>query len=72
MYKKTKKTIRIELTNDDDLANYDEIINNPLCKVLREIKETRTVTEYSGGEDGSTTTMKFPILIVTYEERELT
>jgi hypothetical protein len=70
MFGKTKKTVRFDLTEDDDLAKYDEILNDPLCRITRELKEQRTETEYTGGDEGSTHTKKFPILIVTYETKE--
>lgn len=71
MVRKTKKTVRIELTEDADLARYDEILNDPLCVITRELLEQRTETEHLGGDDGGSITRKFPILIVTYEERGL-
>jgi len=70
VFGKTRKTVRFDLTDDGDLERYDLILNDPLCRVVRELKEQRTETEYTGGEDGTTTTKKFPILIVTYETRE--
>lgn len=69
MYTKTKKTVRLELTSNEDLATYDAIVNNPLCRVIRELQEDRSTTERFG--EGESTTTKVPLLIVTYEERAL-
>lgn len=73
MFKKTKKTVRIDLTKDADLDRYDQIINDPLVTVIREINEQKSETSSSKDEDGgsSSTTIKIPLLILTYERREL-
>lgn len=73
MFRRVKKTVRIELTDDRDLERYDGIINDPLTTVLREIHEQRTETSSTddGEGGGSSTTLKFPLLILTYETLEL-
>lgn len=71
MYRKTRKTICLILTDEDDMQRYDDILNDPLSTVLREIQDYKTTTEFSGGEEGSSTTTRTPVMIVTYETKEL-
>lgn len=74
MFTRVKRTVKIKLTDADDLAEYDQILNDPLVTVLREIQDHEVETEFTaGGEGGNDTTSssKFPILIVTYETKEL-
>jgi len=74
MMKKTRYTARLELTNPEDLEEYDRIMNDPDCRIIEKTLEHQTITEFSGGgEDGggTTTSTKIPFWIVTYEVQEL-
>lgn len=75
MFKSVKTTVRIDLTDTEDLARYDDILNNDMCTILSELIEQRTETEHvqSGDDEGESRQIvkKFPFKIVTYETLEL-
>lgn len=70
MFDVVNKTKRFDLSRDRDLEEYDAIINDPSCMVIREIKEKLTEKE----EDGEGNTLHFReylLLIVTYQKRTM-
>lgn len=68
MHKTVRKTIRVNVEVDDNLAAYDAILNNPNCSILKELE--LKVTEKFYGDEGGLTSQKDQIyLVVTYEER---
>ena len=70
MHKVKRKTVRIDTSEDEDLARYDEIQNNPFCSIIKEIQEKLTTTEYT--EEGKPLNKNDRVvLIITYEEKEL-
>jgi len=64
------RTKKFDLSKDKDLAEYDLILNDPTCLVIREVKEKLTEKE----EDGEGNTIHFReylLLIVTYQKRTM-
>jgi hypothetical protein len=70
MYTTTKRTRSFDLDRESDLAAYDEVLNNKLCKIITERQIKKTLREY--GEEGHIISSEDRIiLVVTWEEKEL-
>lgn len=69
MYEVTKKTRSFDLNSKKDLLEYDKVLNNPMCSVIREIKEK---VENKFMEDGKVVGIDQKlILVVTWQEKEI-
>lgn len=68
MYQTVKRTRSFDVGIEKDLLAYDEILNNPLCTILREIKEK--ISERSFNDEGKIAGFNDRLfLIVTWEEK---
>lgn len=68
MFNVVNKTITIDLNNKQDLLEYDNILNDPSCTIVKEVKEK--LTEKELGDEGRITSFKeYLLLIVTYQRR---
>lgn len=68
MYRSIKRTKSFDLNIEKDLLAYDEILNNPMCTILREIKEK--IGERSFNDEGKISGFHDRlVLIVTWEEK---
>ena len=65
-YVPNRKTEKILLTDEEDLAKYDTILNGVGVTIIKEMHVTEKETFHEG--ENSTTTVK-PYLIVTYMEK---
>jgi len=69
MYKAVKHTRSLDLGSESDVAEYDGILNNPLCKIITERQVKKKICEF--GEEGQLVGSEDRfILTVTYEEKE--
>ena len=69
MYKTEKDVKRFNFTVDDDLEEYKEILNDPLCSIIEERKVTHTETHFNDGKPAGTT--KIDYMVITWEKRTL-
>ncbi len=68
MYSTVNKTERFDLSNNEHLKQYDCILNDPACQIVREIKEK--ISEKEMGDEGQITGIKeYLLLVVTYQRR---
>lgn len=71
MYNTIKETRKFDTDDRTDMADYDEIINNPLCTVVSERKE-KLRDETRDAETGNITRLiESVILVVTWETKVL-
>lgn len=70
MYEITRHTKKFNTDVVEDMADYDEIINNPLCVVLNERKEKLSNKEFDG-EGKMISLEEHVILVVTWEEKDI-
>lgn len=70
MHTKERHLVTIDTSDAEDRAEYDRILNDPMCSVLSEIKEKLTECEYNEEGKLSRKTDRI-VLIITYEERKL-
>lgn len=70
MYEVLRKTRQFDLDNEEHLKDYDAIMNNPLCSVVKEIKEKIT-EKFFNEEGGLLSTQDKIALVVTWEEKSL-
>lgn len=69
MFRKKTTTRRLDLDDTEDLKEYDEILNDPNCTIVREIKEKLQDKEF---EEGKLVSLHERIvLIITYEQNIL-
>lgn len=70
MYSVKRKTARFNTEKKEDLARYDEILNNPLCAILS--KEKEKIRDEQRDDEGNVIFVheKF-VWVVTWEERVL-
>lgn len=68
MYNTERHTRKFDIDDQEDMTEYDDIMNDPLCTILirEKIKETETTYE---GESQTKTDSWF--YLVTWEERRL-
>ena len=70
MYSTKHQTRKFDTDEEDELAAYDEILNNPLCTIVSERKEKLKLEDYDG--DGNMIHMEeHIILVVTWDEKIL-
>lgn len=70
MYNLRKHTRKFDLNKKEDLRNYDIILNDPQCQIIKELKEK--ITHKDVDEEGRVTGYyEELILIVTWQEQEL-
>jgi len=70
VYEIKSKTVRLEMDNDKDLERYDKILNDPLCSIIRELKEK--VQDKAFDEEGRLSHLhERVVLVVTYQEKSL-
>ena len=71
MYNTIKTTRKFDTETSEDLREYDEILNDPLCKIISERKE-KLRDETRDPESGNITSVnERVILVVTWEEKKL-
>lgn len=71
MYQTRKYVRRFDLNDDDDLEEYEAILNDPLCTVVRDIKE-KLVDKLFDEESGKMTSITERLmLVVTWQKKEL-
>jgi len=70
MFSTKKKTAVFDLNTKKDLEQYDDILNNSLCTVIKEHKEKMADKEFDN--EGKMISLKEKIvLVVTWEEKKL-
>ena len=70
MYRKERHVKELDLSDDQDKALYQEVLNNPLCSILEERKLKKT--DRSFGDDGQIESSNMvEMLVITWEERTL-
>lgn len=70
MYNLTKHTRKFDLNKKDDLRDYDIILNDPQCQIIKEMKEK--ITHKDVDEEGRVTGYyEELILLVTWQKQEL-
>lgn len=70
MYNTKKTTKKFRTDNLEDMQEYDEILNDPLCSIISERKEK--VNETTFNEEGRPDFSRDEIiLVVTWEEKFL-
>lgn len=70
MYSVVNKTETFDLSKIDHLKQYDRILNDPACQIIREIKEK--ISEKELGSEGQLIAIKeYLLLVVTYQKRVL-
>jgi hypothetical protein len=67
-YNAVRKTVRILLTDEESLEEYDTILNTTGVTIVKELRVDEKSTSYEGE---TTTTTTSPYLIVTYMEKEI-
>ena len=67
MIKTTRHTKRFLSNNDEDLAAYDSILNDPMCTVIREHKEKIKEVDYDGDSSSQREWIEY---LVTWEQKE--
>lgn len=70
MFNVANKTRRFDLSRDKDIEEYDSILNDPTCMVIREIKEKLTEKE-EDSEGNMLHFREYLLLIVTYQRRTM-
>ncbi len=70
MYKVTRHTRQFTLDNKKDAEDYDAILNNPLCVILRE-KQEKLTTKHFNDEGVPIAQEDKLIFVVTWEEKSL-
>jgi len=71
MYRTVRKTQKFNTDNSRDLAEYDQILNNPLCTVISERREKLSQMEYNEETGKPVSRDEHVILVVTWEEKTL-
>lgn len=70
MYSTKHKTKKFDTDDEDELEEYDEILNNPLCTIVSERKEKLKMEDYDN--EGNMIHMEeHIILVVTWDEKIL-
>jgi hypothetical protein len=69
MYSTVKKVEKFDTDKKDDLRRYEQLLNNPLCLVLDNMREKIITSEYNNGKLARTDTRI--VFIVTYEKKEV-
>jgi len=69
MYSSEKKTRLFDLEEQKELDAYDEILNNPLCRILKERPVKKKVCEFAEGQIVHSEDRV--IIVVTWEEKQL-
>jgi hypothetical protein len=69
MYKSRRHVGRFDLLDDNNLADYQAILNNPLCTIITERQIKKVERDYNEGQIVGST--EFIYLVVTWEERTL-
>ena len=67
MYRVTTHTRRFEMSSNDDLADYSEIVNNPLKTVVEERKFTETEKDFDDGKLAGVRSTEY--MVVTWQEK---
>ena len=70
MYKVKTQTAKFDTNSVEDLKEYDAILNNPLCTIIREIKE-KLSTKHFDDEGKPTYQDDKLVLVVTWQEKAL-
>jgi hypothetical protein len=70
VYNITKHTRKFDLNKKDDLRDYDIILNDPQCQIIKEMKEK--ITHKDVDEEGRVTGYyEELILLVTWQKQDL-
>lgn len=65
-----KRHIRkFDTDESEEMSDYEDILNNPLCSIISSYKEK--LTTKTSNHDGSTDEDSTVVLVVTWEERVL-
>lgn len=67
MYNVERHLDVFDTEDDADRARYEAVINNPLCSIIREIKQVLADREIDG--EGVVHIHEHLVLIVTWEEK---
>lgn len=70
MYDTRRETKKFNTDASEDIAEYDAILNNPLCSILNERKE-KLREEVFDGEGNLVRANEHIVLVVTWEEKTL-
>ena len=69
MYKTVHETRKFNTDDEDDLKNYDAVLNDPLCTVVSERKEKLETCAFDEGKIVSSE--EHIILVVTWSKKVL-
>ena len=70
MYNTERHTQKFNTDETEEMEQYDEILNNPLCTVIAERKEKLSKKEFNG-EGQMSSIDEHVILVVTWDEKVL-
>lgn len=70
MYVTKHHTKQFDINKSSDLKDYDAILDNPLCRIVREVRE-KMVSKEMDDEGNVTSYQERLILVVTWQERTL-
>lgn len=71
MYLTKKETKKFNTEVAEDLREYDEILNDPLCTIISEHKEKLNETDYDEETGKPIRSVDKIVLVVTWEEKYL-
>jgi hypothetical protein len=70
MYDIRRQTQKFNTDSTEELREYDEILNDPLCTIVKEYKEK--ISEKKFSEEGNIASIhEYVILVVTWDEKVL-
>jgi len=69
LYNIKRRVQKFDTDEQDDMNEYEEILNNPLCSIISSYKEKLTTKETDS--DGNSTEDSTVIMVVTWEEKKL-
>lgn len=70
MYRQEIHTEKFNTSQEKELAEYDKILNNPLCTVL-EKKNEKLREEHYGDEGALISAIEHVVFVVTWKEKSL-
>lgn len=70
MYNTRRHTRKFDTDTAEDMKEYEDVLNDPLCSILAEVREKLNTTTY--GDDGKPIHSEDRlIMVVTWEEKYL-
>ena len=62
-------TRTFDVNNTEQMYEYDEILNDPMCTIIREVKEKLVDKEFDEGKLASVSERL--VMVVTWQEKKL-